>query len=206
MKKQCRKIIAIAATSGLLACFGKTYGQGSGTPFAPGVPIVLNITATAIVQNDDTTSGTVTKSTTTTKKLTNKSILSLTGEPAGSLLVYQNGEVDVVNPKTGEIIDTAPITVTIGDTSVWSGAFDSNTGAETYTGSFTIEIAFDDGSGDSFDVVGLGTEKYTISKPNKNGVQTVSDSITLNFSGVGSEADANGVLSGNLTGSGKGTL
>ena len=180
------------------------------------VPQTLNIKATAIVANTPTVSGTVTKYTTTTIKITSQSLITLIGEalgptpfPAGSkLMLAANQDVVVVNSSGATLFNATNYVGFVfgGDGIVTeSGQDDSATGVRKDTFTFLTELVFDDGGENSFDCVGFTTEKFSESAV-KNGTRTYSDANTMTGCGDGSLGGNDAILSGTITTSGKITL
>jgi hypothetical protein len=198
------------------------HAQGSGAPNGTGLPLVITISGTGTVQADDSEKDngkvdTVT-SKTATKKFSTADIIQTVEDNNGAIptknaqLVYDNGDVMVIDGNnTYDASGFVTITLDPNGHSVWSGtdSTDDNSGDESqkYAGSYVFTFVFDKGDGLVVTVGGLAKESYSIGKPNKNGDQPASDTISVKFVGdVVSSDGMSGSVTGTLKASGKGTF
>jgi hypothetical protein len=203
-------------------------------PNLPALPIPLTISAAVTLQGAVTPTGNANnpgfKYATAKATITNAIIMqqieisngnTAKDVPKGAKLIYNldgDGSVSMTDSTgTNELFNAAGILDVVLDPNatggVWSGTENETTGAQSYAGSYLVEIVYTDNNGNAFIITGLAAEKYSISAPNsKTGNQTVADSITV-ATGVGdgffSAADGSPIPAagtGKLSGSVKATL
>ncbi len=184
-----------------------------------GVPITLNITATASVQGADNGGDPVDKITAGKLKINTLWFLQKiaaakgTNLPVGAKLVLQpDTSVFVTDNKGSMVIDASVYFFIVFDQNsqaVWQGQKNTTTGQESYTGTYLSSISFDDGTGNSIMIQGLTTEKYSLTATDQNSNQTGSESIIITGAGDGTVLDNLGntpsvAITAKITASGKG--
>jgi hypothetical protein len=198
------------------------HAQGNAAPNATSLRLNITISATASVQAADVTTSRGDVDTTTSKtvkqKFTTASIISTVEEAnsatptAAAKLVYDNGSITVEDgPNSYDASSVVTINLDPPGHAIWTGtdSLNNNSGDETmkYTGKFVVTLTYDDGNGGTISVAGIATENYSIGKPDANGNQPASDSITMSLFGSGqTSSGVNGILSGTFKATGKGTL
>lgn len=181
------------------------------------IHVVLNLNFT--IQQDSSDDGTTTTTPPPLKfHAGTKQILEQiatdhqTSYPTTASIGFTNGGFVVVD-NTGAVLDTIPeLTLDTGGDKVSSGSRDDNTGAGTRKSLSIATLSFDD-SGDAgnttpitFTAQGIFSSTRTVSKPDANSNQTESDSATGSFSGIGTVGGKTEIVSGTISGKGKGPL
>ena len=184
-----------------------------------GVPITLNITATASVQGAENGGDPVDKITSTKLKINTQWFLQKIAAaegvalPVGAKLVLQTDtSVIVTDGKGGMAIDASVYFFIVFDENsqaVWQGQRNTTTAQESYSGTYLSSISFDDGAGNSIVIQGLTTEKYSLTAMDQNSNQIGSESIIMTGAGDGTVLDNLGntptvALTAKVTASGKG--
>ena len=128
-------------------------------------------------------------------------------------MLNPDGSVNVTDSK-GNVLQDASSIISVslasdGNT-VWSGQSNDNTSQGTFTGQYISTVSYNDPVA-TITFIGLTTEKFSVSAPDKNGNTTGKDSIS--WAGVGSgtveDNDGNqvtGVISMTFTASGSGAI
>jgi hypothetical protein len=132
--------------------------------------------------------------------------------PAGARLIFDGGDLMLID-KSGEVVEdlsgdgylSLQLDVT-GGGGAWSGQVNYDTGAAKFTGTYLSALTIDDQNGSTGTETGVTKETYSISAPDRNGNQRVSDSITMNLSGDGTLYGLYDVGTITLTAKGGGTL
>jgi len=217
-----KPIIAVAALIFALAAQSTVHAQGNPPAAAgAGLPLVLNITGTAKIQNPNSgqSNDNGTKTTTAYKlegsKVSTTDIISLIATNEGvtfsktAKLVYVGGAVEVEDG-TNILDASAEITISLdpnGD-GVWNGTdtMDDNTGADTqkFTGTYLATLVFADASGNNFTLNGLATETFTDGIDQNGDATRGTDSISMTLSGDGTIGGINAAISGKIKASGSG--
>lgn len=184
-----------------------------------GVPITLNITATASVQGADNGGDPIDKITSSKLKINTlwflQKIAAAEGTtlPVGAKLVLQPDTSVIVTDNKGIVVIDASVYFFIvfdqNSQGVWQGQRNTTTGQASYTGTYLSSISFDDGAGNSIMIQGVTTEKYSLTATDQNSNQTGSESIIITGAGDGTVLDNLGntpsvAITAKITASGKG--
>ena len=182
---------------------------------AQDVPLTVSIQLTATVQGPDDSGNPIDHIKTTTVTWTTQSLLKLaatasgTNFPTGARLVVTNDTFLVVD-KLGNTVEdlTAAgyFSTDHGNNYVLSGQMNNNTGQASWKAAEIAFISFDDGNGNSFDLVGLRKTTASITATDRNSNQKETLSATITLVGEGQVGGNDAVFSGTATASGKGTL
>jgi hypothetical protein len=182
----------------------------------------LSMALTFVTQGDTTTktntsSGAITYTSKFEKsRRTDKDLLKLlqtatgTAFPLGAFIEIDNDLfsdiVVTVRSKTGDVLADVSSFIHITGISddIYSWIYTDATAARTSTDNYILEVTFDDGAGNSFDVSGMATEAFKAT-PVKNGQQTLTDSIVIPVTGAGSIDGASAVVKGIILLKGKST-
>jgi hypothetical protein len=187
-------------------------------PLGASVPIKLTISATATVQGDANGGDPIDKIVVKTTKITPESILAAlaaaegTTFPSKSALYLRNSSFLVCSDAACsdggyDVSGYFNVGLDTGGTGgVWSGQVNHLTGAESYTGYYSMYISYGDDV-TQWVLSGHAKEKLTMTAVNSaKSSQTISDSISVTCFGDGLMDGAPASLTGTISGSGKMTL
>jgi hypothetical protein len=202
-------LVGAAAVAGLLALSGTNVSaQVSHEIIQP-----LNFKLLAQAETNWSL-GSVTKYKLVSTKVDTKTMLSLleaatTNAPGAffgaSLVVVNFGDAVQVRRGTNILADVSDFIETDTSDDVSSGAYDDNTGKDTYFGYYTQSLYFNDNNGHQFTLSGLIKETFTASAADADYVRKISDSVVFSASGTGTWDGEYIVLRGSITAKGKGT-
>ena|SRR5579862_5812000 len=205
------------ASSKLLA-LGLALGVISTTARAQEL-IHVSLSFSFSVQSDPVDDGTTTKTPPPAKlRVSNKQILQRIAEdhgtnyPSTAKIALTNDQFVVVDT-SGAILDSIPeLSISFPGNSVDSGSSDDHSDAGTRSSLQIVTLTFDETSDGGqaeqiqFSASGIFKTKSSTSKPDSNNEESVTASGSGTLAGSGSVGGKNLVVSGNISGSGKGTF
>lgn len=209
--KQLIKVGLLALISASLLCLskGRLYGQA---PNEPGVPLNLTLRGSSTISTGNDGGDPIDRFRMFRLNWGVSDFLGLIGNyPAGTKLVFDGGDIWTVD-RSGQYLDdlTAEGYVTVSldpnGMGVWSGQVNNDTGALKFTGSYISMIQFDLPTGDQGEESGVTKETYSLTAPDRNGVQRASDTMSMSLAGEGTLLGSNDVGTMTVSGSGRATF
>jgi hypothetical protein len=166
----------------------------------------IALSLTAAVQGGDDGGYPVDKVSATTTHWTSQTLLTIVENklgvsfPTGAALTQWGTNIVVMDASALYVITNLTAAglahLTFSDFVINHGQSDFNTSSQSMSQNFIFKLSFNDGNGNSFNLTGLGREKYSSGPIDQFGTQKFTVTVSSTLVGEGSVGYTNAVFSG----------